>query len=55
MKKALLYFCLLMCCLGLKAQQNQPDETDVQEMIENNAQQNETENFEFDGNIDELE
>lgn len=32
-----------------------PDGTDVQEIIENISQQTESENFEYDGNIDELE
>ena len=35
--------------------QTQPDGTDVQEVIENTASQNETESFDYDAFIDELE
>lgn len=51
---SLLIFFLSFIAVSLQAQ-NQPDGTDVQEVIENTASQNESESFDYDAFIDELE
>ena len=53
------FFCLLiLVVIGFSAWAQisvSPDGSDVQEIIENNAQQSETESFDYDAFIDELE
>jgi hypothetical protein len=54
--KLFLFAAFIICTCSILAQTpSTPDGTDVQEIIENISVQTESENFEYDGNIDELE